>query len=46
MTNQDRVNQYKAGLITWDEMQSLLIKAGYKMTRVSAVGDYRLLPTK
>ena len=46
MNNQEIVKQYQVGLITWDEMQNSLRKNGYQMTKVSAAGDYRLLPTK
>lgn len=44
MTINERIKQYKNGLITFKELQELLKKEGYQLKDSYNTGRYRLLP--
>ena len=46
MNNYERIEQYKNGLITFSELQSLLRKQGYELKDQYNTGRYYLLPAK
>lgn len=46
MTVQQRIDQYKNGLITWAELQSALAKEGYQLKDGFNTGRYHLLPLR